>query len=204
MNAGIYDPVSDEIANGGWRFRVMMATFILFTVVLMLNVLIALINTAFSDGDRTWRNVWLENRLGYIEIVEDMSYNIPGFRQRFHHWFYEEICYQASDDEVTAYKKKYFPQDELDEISSAIRDVRSFLKPTKTASTESNKERQDLIPNMTVKQQRGADTQNFGNGNGSATSGDDTQAILCQVQELQTQLTEIRGLLREAILSKNG
>ncbi|KAF9374977.1 hypothetical protein BGX21_003971 [Mortierella sp. AD011] len=212
--AGIYDPVSDEFANGDWRFRVMMAMFVLFTVILMLNVLIALINTAFSDGDRTWRNVWLENRLGYIETVENISYRIPGFRQRFHHWFYKEICYQASDDEATAYKKKYFPEDELHEISSVIRDVRSFLKPTNAVSTEFNKGHQTQVPNMGVKQQREADTQISGNGNSSATPSD-TQALLLQVQELRTQLTEkqsklekqldeIRDLLRDAMPSKNG
>ncbi|KAG0004416.1 hypothetical protein BGZ79_009393 [Entomortierella chlamydospora] len=159
----------------------------------MLNVLIALINTAFNDGDRTWRNVWFENRLGYIEIAENLSYKIPGFRQRFNHWFYEEICYQASDDEAAAYKKKYFPQEELDKISSSIRDVRSLLKPTNTVSTDSNKEHQAQVPNM----------------------ADDTQALLHQVQELRTQLTEkqsklekqleeISSLLQKAIPPKDG
>ncbi|KAF9169558.1 hypothetical protein BGX20_010153 [Mortierella sp. AD010] len=151
------------------------------------------------------------------DIEESWEYIVENgwsFRQRFHHWFYKEICYQASDDEATAYKKKYFPEDELHEISSVIRDVRSFLKPTNAVSTEFNKGHQTQVPNMGVKQQREADTQISGNGNSSATPSD-TQALLLQVQELRTQLTEkqsklekqldeIRDLLRDAMPSKNG
>ncbi|KAF9159676.1 hypothetical protein BGX21_002941 [Mortierella sp. AD011] len=144
-----------------------------------------------------------------------MSYKIPGFRQHFHHWFYEEICYQASEDQVTAYNNKCFPQDELHEISSGIYDVKSFLKPTDTFSTESNKAHQAQVQNMAVRQQQRANTRDFGNRNSSDTSSGDTQALLLQVQELRTQLTEkqstfekqleeISSLLQKAIPPKDG
>ncbi|KAF9414892.1 hypothetical protein BGZ94_000245, partial [Podila epigama] len=42
----------------------------------------ALINTAFSTGDETWPQVWLENRLSYIENAENMLCHLEGVRQR--------------------------------------------------------------------------------------------------------------------------
>ncbi|KAF8916174.1 hypothetical protein BGZ58_005320, partial [Dissophora ornata] len=56
---GIWDPVSDNFANNEFGFQLMMALFFFFTVILMLNVLIALINVAFAKGDDGWRLVWI-------------------------------------------------------------------------------------------------------------------------------------------------
>ncbi|KAF9105989.1 hypothetical protein BGX27_009361 [Mortierella sp. AM989] len=105
--AGVYDPVENDLENGGWRFQVMLAIYVLFTVILMLNVLIALINTAFNAGDETWRKVWLENQLNYIEAAEDISYSIPGFRVKHPSWFLNEVYFAATTSQIEAYKKKY-------------------------------------------------------------------------------------------------
>ncbi|KAF9962623.1 hypothetical protein BGZ72_000043 [Mortierella alpina] len=103
---GRYDQVEEEFDIGGWEFHVMMAVYFFFTVVVMLNVLIALVNVAFAKGDEKWRLVWNESRLRYIESAENMSYHIHGFRQA-HNWFPKEIFYSAPLQEVTAYRKKY-------------------------------------------------------------------------------------------------
>ncbi|KAG9324607.1 hypothetical protein KVV02_004101 [Mortierella alpina] len=65
-----------------------------------------LINVAFTKGDDSWRLVWIESRLRYIESAENMSYHIPGFRQS-HNWFPKEIYYAATLQEVRAYREKY-------------------------------------------------------------------------------------------------
>ncbi|KAF9573589.1 hypothetical protein EC968_008346 [Mortierella alpina] len=107
---GRYDQIGQEM-NGEdgvhWEFQMMMIIFFFFTVILMLNVLIALINKAFSDGDETWRLVWLENRLRIVESAEDMSFRIPGFRES-HNWFPESIYYSATPQQIRAYQNKYF------------------------------------------------------------------------------------------------
>ncbi|KAF9988580.1 hypothetical protein BGZ75_009157 [Mortierella antarctica] len=107
---GRYDQIGDEM-NGKdgvhWEFQMMMIIFFFFTVILMLNVLIALINKAFNDGDETWRLVWLENRLRIVESAEDMSFRIPGFRES-HNWFPESIYYSATAQQIRAYQNKYF------------------------------------------------------------------------------------------------
>ncbi|KAF9103607.1 hypothetical protein BGX27_010501, partial [Mortierella sp. AM989] len=105
--AGIYTPVENELDNGDWRFHGMLATYVLFTVILMLNILIALMNTAFNAGDEKWRKVWLENQLLYIEAAEDISYSIPGFRARYSSWFLNEVYFAAIPSEIEAYKEKY-------------------------------------------------------------------------------------------------
>ncbi|KAG0198363.1 hypothetical protein BGX28_008197 [Mortierella sp. GBA30] len=103
---GRYDPVNDEFDSDNWPFHTMMIVYFFFTAILLLNVLIALINDAFSLGDNTWHLSWLENRLEYVESAENMSYHIPGFRQS-NDWFPREIYYSATISQVREYQSKY-------------------------------------------------------------------------------------------------
>ncbi|KAG0327835.1 hypothetical protein BGZ99_006789 [Dissophora globulifera] len=96
---GKYDPISEEFNDENWAFHTMMIFYLFFTVILMLNVLIALINLAFDDGDTTWQLVWLQNRLWYIESAENMSYHIPGLRENYN-IFPKEIYYCLSEAKV--------------------------------------------------------------------------------------------------------
>ncbi|KAF9092760.1 hypothetical protein BGX23_003929 [Mortierella sp. AD031] len=107
LMGGRYDQISDEMNSNNWTFQTLMIVFFFFTVILMLNVLIALINKAFNDGDETWRLVWLENRLRIVEAAEDMSFRIPGFRAS-HNWFPEVIYYSATHQQVRAFEEKFF------------------------------------------------------------------------------------------------
>ncbi|KAF9934802.1 hypothetical protein BGZ67_003660, partial [Mortierella alpina] len=106
---GRYEDVAEEFKSEGWEFHLMMAIYFFFTVIVMLNMLIVLINVAFAKGDDSWRLVWIEARLRYIESAENMSHNIPGFRQSYN-WFPKEIFYSATSEEVRAYREKYDPQ----------------------------------------------------------------------------------------------
>ncbi|KAF9908508.1 hypothetical protein EC991_009772 [Linnemannia zychae] len=63
-----------------------------------------LINLAFNESDGTWHLTWLENRLRYIESAENMSYQIPGFRET-HDWFPREIYYSATPRQVKDYER---------------------------------------------------------------------------------------------------
>ncbi|KAG0044053.1 hypothetical protein BGZ83_010713 [Gryganskiella cystojenkinii] len=99
---GRYDPVGQEMGSENWTFLVLMLVFFFFTVILMLNVTIALLNVAFSQGDETWRLVWLANRLRYCESAETWSWWIPGFRQ-WYGYFPKYIYYTASPQQVKAF-----------------------------------------------------------------------------------------------------
>ncbi|KAG0277251.1 hypothetical protein BGZ95_006257 [Linnemannia exigua] len=107
---GRYDPVSPFFATEDLGFHAMMIVFFFFTVIVMLNVLIALINVAFTKGDDGWRLAWIESRLRYIESAENMSHNIPGFRQT-HNWFPKQIYFSATPQQVRDYQEKYHPGD---------------------------------------------------------------------------------------------
>ncbi|KAF9417760.1 hypothetical protein BGZ94_009869 [Podila epigama] len=108
---GRYDPITTELGQeAAWQLHVMIMIYFLFTVVVMLNVLIALINLGFNKADETWRVVWLENRLRYAESAENMSYSIPGFRQT-HIWFPKEIYYTATKTRVKAYWERIKDED---------------------------------------------------------------------------------------------
>ncbi|KAG0088766.1 hypothetical protein BGZ92_005745 [Podila epicladia] len=108
---GRYEPVANELSGDeNWALHVMIVIYFFFTVILMLNVLIALLNIGFSKADCDWHLVWLENRLRYVESAENMSYRIPGFRQTYD-WFPREIYYTATVEQVTQYKER-LSQDE--------------------------------------------------------------------------------------------
>ncbi|KAG0007492.1 hypothetical protein BGZ80_004599 [Entomortierella chlamydospora] len=103
---GIYDPVSDQFDSEDWAFHLMMVMFLFFTVILMLNVLISLMNTAFDKIEDIWRLAWIQSRLRFIESAENMSYDIPGFRQQ-NNWFPEEIYFTATEQKVEAYRRRH-------------------------------------------------------------------------------------------------
>ncbi|KAF9195579.1 hypothetical protein BGZ50_004178 [Haplosporangium sp. Z 11] len=100
---GRYDSINAEFDSDNWTFQTLMIFYFFFTVILMLNVLIALINLAFTDGDETWYLVWLENRLRVVERVENLTFHIPGFRQH-HDWFPEMIYYSATTMDIEEYR----------------------------------------------------------------------------------------------------
>ncbi|KAI9242937.1 MAG: hypothetical protein BYD32DRAFT_1900 [Podila humilis] len=83
----------------------MMVIYYFITIILMLNVLIALINTAFYRGESVWKVVWLESRLRFTESAENMSLFIPGFR-RAHHWFLSEVYYTATRRDIKEFEER--------------------------------------------------------------------------------------------------
>ncbi|KAG0208467.1 hypothetical protein BGX33_006225 [Mortierella sp. NVP41] len=109
MMGGRYDPVSNGFSSNSFAFHMMMIFFFFFTVILMLNVLIALINNAINDGDQAWQLDWLQNRMRYIESAENMTYDIPGFRES-RNYFPDTIYYTGSSRQVrepTGIKPRY-------------------------------------------------------------------------------------------------
>ncbi|KAG0269067.1 hypothetical protein BGZ95_002202 [Linnemannia exigua] len=107
--SGRFDAVSDELdanMSNDWALRLVMVTFLVSISILMMNVLIALINVAFAKGDDSWRLVWIQSRLRYIESAENLSYRIPGFRRNYD-WFPNQVYFTATDEERRAYLKKY-------------------------------------------------------------------------------------------------
>ncbi|KAF9174359.1 hypothetical protein BGX20_011583, partial [Mortierella sp. AD010] len=143
---GVYDTVSADLDGASWPIHVMMIMYLFFTVVLMMNVLIALINVAFNKGDSNWEQVWLENRLRHVESAENMTYHIPGFRKA-HNWFPREIYYSATPEDVKAYREKYEPfvpeqsaQDLKKSIEAAKREILESLKNSAQADGEASDE----------------------------------------------------------------
>lgn len=103
---GRYDPVNTDLSEDkNIGLHMMILIYFFFTVILMLNVLIALINGGFDKADSDWHLVWLENRLRYVESAENMSYRIPGFRKTYD-WFPREIYYTATEEQVKKYKSR--------------------------------------------------------------------------------------------------
>ncbi|KAF9280663.1 hypothetical protein BGZ88_012049 [Linnemannia elongata] len=126
MMGSNYDQVEKGFTSDSFAFHGMMMIFFFFTVIVMLNVLIALINNAICDGDQSWQLDWMEYRMRYIESAENMTYDIPGFREN-HNYFPDTIYYTATGQRVRDYTKE--TQRLIDEAG------RSSVSETTTALT---------------------------------------------------------------------
>ncbi|KAF9274975.1 hypothetical protein BGZ68_000210 [Mortierella alpina] len=115
---GRYDSINDSLDSQNWAFHTMMIIYFFFTVILMLNVLIGLVNLAFNDGDKTWRLVWLKNRLRYIESAENLSYRVPGLRQAYD-CFPKEIYYSSTPQSMTECTRRVFGEDGKGELRAS-------------------------------------------------------------------------------------
>ncbi|KAF9286160.1 hypothetical protein BGZ68_003151 [Mortierella alpina] len=61
-----------------------------------------LINVAFQKSDDAWRLI--ESRLHYIELAENLSYHIPGFRQTYD-WFPKEIYFYDTAQKIEEFEE---------------------------------------------------------------------------------------------------
>ncbi|KAF9287035.1 hypothetical protein BGZ68_002303 [Mortierella alpina] len=116
---GRYDPITEDLKSDNWAFQILMIAYFFFTVILMLNVLIALLNVAFNNGDTSWRQVWLRNRMRVVESAENLSYQIPGFREAYD-WFPREIYYSVTHEQSKGYKRRWASEGEDREDEGAI------------------------------------------------------------------------------------
>ncbi|KAG0295173.1 hypothetical protein BGZ96_012369 [Linnemannia gamsii] len=134
MMGGNYDPVKTGFDSNSFAFHGMLMVFFFFTVIVMLNVLIALINNAISDGDQSWQLDWMEYRMRYIESAENMTYDIPGFREN-NDYFPDTIYYTAMGQKVRDYTKE--TQRLIDEAGSSFSTADTTATLSDTAAVTS-------------------------------------------------------------------
>ncbi|KAF9346714.1 hypothetical protein BGX26_001768 [Mortierella sp. AD094] len=118
---GRYDPINDEFDSNNWAFHTMMIVYFFFTVIIMLNVLIA-----------------------------DIASYIPGYKRIYKRGFPKEIYYSATPQQIREYKKKYFEdvqedsdtldgsQDWLDYFPSSKASVTNAAAPASDDPPSSN------------------------------------------------------------------
>ncbi|KAG0291160.1 hypothetical protein BGZ96_005450 [Linnemannia gamsii] len=126
---GRFDAVSDvldENESMDWSLHLVMIMFLFSTSILLMNVLIALINVAFGKGDDSWRLVWIESRMRYIESAENFSYHIPRIRVAYD-LFPSQIYFTT--DEIEKYirketgKNEKKPEGDAVSLARAIKEV---------------------------------------------------------------------------------
>ncbi|KAG0274617.1 hypothetical protein BGZ95_009621 [Linnemannia exigua] len=181
MMGGMYDPVNNGFKHDDVGFHMMMVVFFFFTVILMLNVLIALINHAIDDGDRTWELDWLQNRMRYVESAENFTYNIPGFRAA-HDFFPETIYYTATALQVRDYKKTTKSIKEQNASTFELATV-SEIKTRVSTSSNSSGIGQDWQPQL---EESTASNACAGGG------GDNGAAVLAMLKQFQEEQNRAR------------
>ncbi|KAF9953189.1 hypothetical protein BGZ72_005614 [Mortierella alpina] len=108
--AGRFDPISVEFDKGYWELHLMMVLYLFFNIIILVNVLIAIINVAFSSANTHWQLVWQKHRLGFAanaeELVKSVSFKAP----KKHDWP-QEIYYTVTPSQRRAYEKRWLEQE---------------------------------------------------------------------------------------------
>lgn len=119
LEAGRFDPITVEFNSQTWAFHLMMVFYLFFNVYIMVNVLIAIINTAFANADIKWHVIWHQTRLSYIERAQRVSKLLSQV------WKYEylgeaysprEIYFSITPRQRREYEKRWKESDELVEF----------------------------------------------------------------------------------------
>ncbi|KAG0035574.1 hypothetical protein BGZ81_005552 [Podila clonocystis] len=200
---GRYDPVNNELKSGdNWALHIMIAIYFFFTVILMLNVLIALINGGFNKADMDWHLVWIENRLRYVESAENMSYQIPGFRQT-HDWFPREIYYTATKEQVDEYNDRMTNKDgdseqlhmkKLKELKKRFEDLLEEVHGEKTSAQVIDEE---SSRHSSINQGGGEQRQQAVLDSDVQTLQDQMKTIRDQQDKILEQLTRMAATRRD-------
>ncbi|KAF9586428.1 hypothetical protein BGW38_005210 [Lunasporangiospora selenospora] len=139
---GRYEPIQDDLFSdnqyGSWQLQLLLLTYFFFAVIVMLNVLIAIVNEAYINGDISWRQVWFENRLSIVEQAENLSFHIPGFRES-NDWFPDKIYYGATSYQVKQYWKRINVKDEEVILDWAEQEPGTTVEESTKSSPDSSK-----------------------------------------------------------------
>ncbi|KAF9397145.1 hypothetical protein BGX21_009179 [Mortierella sp. AD011] len=104
--AGIYDPLNNDLepADPDYSVKILLAIFIAFTVILMMNLLIAIMNDGFSEskeeGQLTWLRQWSQ------VIVEVELFTMSRSQRENRDLFPDYIYYGAIPQDVEEYERK--------------------------------------------------------------------------------------------------
>ncbi|KAF9397497.1 hypothetical protein BGX21_008801 [Mortierella sp. AD011] len=104
--AGIYDPLDNDLgpANPDYSFKILLAIFIAFTVILMMNLLIAIMNDGFSESKEEGQSTWLRQ---WSQVIVDVELFMMSQSQRENRDFFPDyIYYGAIPQDVEEYERK--------------------------------------------------------------------------------------------------
>ncbi|KAF9987533.1 hypothetical protein BGZ65_003192 [Modicella reniformis] len=103
--SGRYDPISTSLQKGSAGFHIMMIIFYFFTAILLLNVLIALMNDAFTASEK-------EGEIAHYkflsQVVAEVETHIMSRKARMRSDYYPKyVYYCASEKEVEQFQSQY-------------------------------------------------------------------------------------------------
>ncbi|KAG0018813.1 hypothetical protein BGZ80_006707 [Entomortierella chlamydospora] len=104
--AGIYDPLDNDLepADPDYSLKILLAIFIAFTVILMMNLLIAIMNDGFSESKEEGQLTWLRQ---WSQVIVEVELFMMSQSQRENRDFFPDyIYYGAIPQDVEEYERK--------------------------------------------------------------------------------------------------
>ncbi|KAF9149290.1 hypothetical protein BG015_008917 [Linnemannia schmuckeri] len=103
MTGGLYEMAETDIKNRNWMAHILLATF-LFSVTIMLNILIGMVNHAFDSDGKYATLEWMENRMYLVTRAENTLRGLPFISQENSLRFPKSIYYTATPQQVRDYR----------------------------------------------------------------------------------------------------
>ncbi|KAF9199814.1 hypothetical protein BGZ49_010019 [Haplosporangium sp. Z 27] len=127
--AGIYDPLSNDIGSSDIGFKILLVLFIFFTVVLMMNVVIAIMNDGYGEsrdkGELAWLIQWAQV---IVEAEISMMWNSTHDDRQY---FPDYIYYGATSRDLEMYSKKETHTSCFGVIKAVNEDVENLMDKRK-------------------------------------------------------------------------
>ncbi|KAF9354777.1 hypothetical protein BGX26_007377 [Mortierella sp. AD094] len=105
--AGLYDPINNDINwaySPNYSFKFLLVFYIAFTVVMMMNLLIAIMNDAYSESRSEGQLMWLKQ---WSEVIAEAELFLMSQSAReSRNFFPDYIYYVGCQRDVEEYKKK--------------------------------------------------------------------------------------------------
>ncbi|KAF8934994.1 hypothetical protein BGZ58_005314 [Dissophora ornata] len=132
--AGQYTALADSMGQGQVSVQAMAALFVFLTVILMLNVVIALMNEHHDTGAARGLFVWLRSRIEVLARIENLYYAIPNYRLQRDH-FPRYIFYTATEEQVRLFAEKYDRPELLERFhKTAVKSSAADVETVETAN----------------------------------------------------------------------
>ncbi|KAF9116514.1 hypothetical protein BGX27_001808 [Mortierella sp. AM989] len=116
--AGIYDPISNDLSmanDSNISVKVLLALFVFFTVILLMNVLIAIMNDGYGESRDEGKLAWLKQ---WSEVIVEAELFLMQHSTRDNRDFFPDyIYYGASPQDVEKHMKKKFQSQSLESKS---------------------------------------------------------------------------------------
>ncbi|KAF9344812.1 hypothetical protein BGX34_005295, partial [Mortierella sp. NVP85] len=166
---GRYDPIENSMDNGSALFRILMMIYFFFTVLILLNVLIAVVNEVYNSQYKHSYWMFIADELSNAELTVLVDISRPQY-----------IYYFEYDSKV----EKFNARDSVPEISNLSPENRFVAESSREAHTEMQATQHMILQQISEMQRQNQETKR------------ENQEMRRENQEIKRELSELKDMFK--------